>query len=83
MIARTRSLTSRLLGRPGVSRMLPFAVTMLTLCLTATSFGQDDGPPAPALRRTHPAWLGSAVIFVLLVMVMLVSLMPSKRSHQD
>ena len=87
MIARTRSQTARLLGRPAASRLLPIVVTMLTVCcLTAVAFGQGDGPqgpPAPALRQTHPAWIGYAVIFVLLVMIMLVSLMPSKRSHQD
>ncbi len=35
------------------------------------------------LQRAPPVWLGYLVIFVLLVVVLAVSLMPSKRGHQD
>ncbi len=38
---------------------------------------------APHLRRGPPVWLGYLVMFGLLTAVMLVSLMPSKRGHQD
>ncbi|MHC5023825.1 MAG: hypothetical protein ACYTGG_07925 [Planctomycetota bacterium] len=40
-------------------------------------------PPAPTLRKTAPAWMGYGVIFLLVVVVLTVSLLPSKRSHQD
>lgn len=39
--------------------------------------------PAPQLHRGPPIWLGYLVMFGLLTAVMLVSLMPSKRGHQD
>ncbi len=35
------------------------------------------------LRRGPPVWLGYLVMFGLLTAVMLASLMPSKRGHQD
>ena len=44
-------------------------------------FGQEV--PQPDLKRSAPVWLGIAVAFVLTAVVMLVSLMPSKRGHQD
>jgi FtsH-binding integral membrane protein len=40
-------------------------------------------PPTPTLRKTSPAWVGYAVMFVLVVVVLTISLLPSKRSHQD
>jgi hypothetical protein len=42
-------------------------------------------PPSPGLtvKDGQPVWLGFLIMFCLLVVVMLVSLMPSKRSHQD
>jgi len=39
--------------------------------------------PQPTARKVPPVWLGYLVIFVLLVVVLAVSMMPSKRSHQD
>ena len=39
--------------------------------------------PQPTLRRSSPSWLGFLIMFLLLAMVMAVSLMPSKRGHQD
>ncbi len=35
------------------------------------------------LRRGPPVWLGYLVMFVLMLLVVGVSLMPSKRGHQD
>ena len=40
-------------------------------------------PPAPILKKSPPVWLGFLVMALLLIIVMFVSLMPSKRSHQD
>jgi hypothetical protein len=40
-------------------------------------------PPPPTLRRTAPVWVGYLVTFALLAMVVIVSLIPSKRGHQD
>ena len=42
-------------------------------------------PRVPTLTEKdgQPIWLGFLVMFVLLAIVVAVSLMPSKRSHQD
>ncbi len=40
-------------------------------------------PPMPSLSRSAPPWVGYIVMFILLALVMGVSLMPSKRGHQD
>ena len=47
------------------------------------AWAQSAPPPAPRLLKTSPPWLGLAVMFVLLAFVIVVSLMPSKRTHQD
>jgi len=44
---------------------------------------QAGAPPAPILKKSPPVWLGFLVMALLLIIVMFVSLMPSKRSHQD
>ena len=43
----------------------------------------DTAAPNPTLKKSPPAWLGILIMFVLLGMVLFVSLMPSKRGHQD
>ena len=52
----------------------PFMCTAITLAQSA---------PPPNARKVPPVWLGYLIIFVLAVLVLLVSMMPSKRSHQD
>jgi membrane associated rhomboid family serine protease len=44
---------------------------------------QASTPDQPSLRNAPQPWLGYLVIVVLLAIVMVVSLMPSKRGHQD
>ena len=66
----------------GLALTLLVAVTPLLLPVLAMA--QDDGaPPEPTLRRTAPLWLGYLVMFLLVAVVVVVSLIPSKRSHQD
>ena len=48
-----------------------------------TTAAQNATPPAPTLTRSQPAWLGFFIMFILVAAVLAVSLMPSKRSHQD
>ena len=62
------------------SRCLLLAATLLAMCWPAIVLA---APPQPALRKGAPVWLGYLVMLVLLLGVVLVSLMPSKRSHQD
>lgn len=40
-------------------------------------------PDSPTIRQSPPVWWGYAILFLLLVVVLAVSLMPSKRGHQD
>ena len=44
---------------------------------------QGDSPPLPDLRDAPPAWLGFGLIAVMFIAMVLLNLMPSKRSHQD
>ena len=43
----------------------------------------QTAPDQPTLRNTAPVWLGMLLIAALLIVVMVVSIMPSKRGHQD
>jgi len=49
----------------------------------AAAMAQESAPPVPTLSRSLPPWVGYIVMVILLVLVMGVSLMPSKRGHQD
>ena len=73
MFKRTKHLSNR-------------AIALLTLVaiwlMPAVAAAQSAAPP-PALRRAPPVWLGLMIMALLLAMVLAVSLMPSKRSHQD
>ncbi|UCD74687.1 MAG: hypothetical protein JSV91_12975 [Phycisphaerales bacterium] len=43
----------------------------------------QTAPDPPTLRSTAPVWIGMLLIAALLIVVMVVSIMPSKRGHQD
>jgi len=43
----------------------------------------QDNPDPPGLSKTPAPWVGYIVMFLLLAGVVGVSLMPSKRGHQD
>ncbi len=49
----------------------------------AIAMAQSSAPPAPTLSRSLAPWVGYIVMVLLLALVMGVSLMPSKRGHQD
>jgi hypothetical protein len=42
-----------------------------------------EAAPQPNLLKAPPVWLGLLVMFILMAITISVSLMPSKRSHQD
>lgn len=58
-------------------------IPLIVLAATATQALAQTTPDAPSLNRTPPVWWGYAILFLLLVVVLAISLMPSKRSHQD
>ncbi len=57
------------------------------LCAIAAAAGvwaqEGSAPPQPNLTKSAPAWLGFMVMVILLALVLGVSLLPSKRGHQD
>ena len=74
---KTMQSLRRLSCRVGVAVMMAVAILA-----PAIAFAQE-GPPSPSLRRYPPAWVGFFVMFVLLAVIVTISLMPSKRGHQD
>lgn len=69
--------TRRWIARAGVAAMVALA-----WCWPAIVLAQAAAPQ-PSLRRSPPPWLGLLVMALLLAVVLGVSLMPSKRGHQD
>lgn len=64
-------------------RTLSLWLFALTLPYLAPAMVLAQSAPQPTARKVPPVWLGYLVIFVLLVIVLAVSMMPSKRGHQD
>ena len=59
-------------------------VWLLAVLSPAVALAQRTSTPdQPSLRNTPKAWMGYLIIVVLLGIVMAISLMPSKRGHQD
>jgi hypothetical protein len=51
---------------------------------SAAALAQDaNAPPSPSLNRAASPLLGFGIMFLLTGAVVAISLMPSKRSHQD
>ena len=54
------------------------------LALPSTVWAQTEAPPQPTHGgKSAASWIGYLLIFVMLVLVVFVSLIPSKRGHQD
>ena len=51
--------------------------------LTPAIAWAQTAAPAPALKRAPPVWVCYRLMAVLLGIVLAISLLPSKRSHQD
>ena len=66
-------------------KLLTVLAPALCAIATATAAWAQDGssPPQPNLNKSAPAWLGFLVMVILLALVLGVSLLPSKRGHQD
>lgn len=71
--------------------LVPAAETWAQGVMSIEGAGAEVGapPPAPVAPptashpRTYAVWVGYAIMFVLFAAVVLLSLMPSKRGHQD
>ena len=73
----------RPLNMPIARRGCVLLASAAALLAPAIAWAQTTAPPAPGLRQTAAPWVGYLVIFVLLALVLAVSLIPSKRGHQD
>ena len=40
-------------------------------------------PPTPNIRKGPDTWMGYGLMFLFFAAVVLISIMPSKRGHQD
>ena len=66
-----------------VSGVRAFVIAAAILAPAMVVCAQGEVPEAQRLRGAPPVALGYLVMFGLLTAVMLASLMPSKRGHQD
>ena len=66
-----------------VEKLAPPISAAVAIFLPAVCWAQTVDVPDPTLRPPSAVWLGYAVMFTLAAVVIAVSLMPSKRSHQD
>lgn len=62
---------------------LPMIAAILLAATATSAVVAQTAAPQPTLKNVPAAWVGYLLIAVLLIMVLGVSLMPSKRSHQD
>lgn len=59
-------------------------VSLMVAVLLWPAIALAESPaPAPILKKAPPIWLGLLVMVLLLAIVLAISLMPSKRGHQD
>ena len=57
---------------------------MLLAAEVATAMPAGFAPPQPANNKNTPAvWVGILVMLVIVGVILTISLMPSRRSHQD
>lgn len=77
MLRLMRRIIQQFLVRPIPVLLLAMMASWPSIALAQTA------PPPPALTRTPQVWVGYLVMALLLAVVLAVSLMPSKRSHQD
>jgi hypothetical protein len=62
-------------------RLATAAVAAVAVMAPAVALAQEV--PQPTLKHNPPVWLGYLVMFGMAVVVLVVSLIPSKRGHQD
>lgn len=64
-------------------RSLLIVLVSLSTVLVPAMASFANAPDSPTLRKVPAAWIGYVIVFILLAIVLAVSLMPSKRGHQD
>jgi hypothetical protein len=69
--------------RMRITQLSTFAVAIAATLLASVAALAQTPAPQPNLRNAPPVWVGYLIMAVLLVIVLGISLFPSKRSHQD
>jgi len=69
-------------------RLTSTVAAILPLCITgATALAQRDpgaaAPPSPTTPDNPPLWIYYLLLLVLVAGSIMISIMPSKRGHQD
>lgn len=65
------------------TRWLLFAGALL-FADVAAAMPTNLAPPRPAVNKNTPAvWVGILVMLIIVGVILTISLMPSRRSHQD
>ncbi len=65
-----------------LASVMKTTVAVAAVVAPVVALGQDSAPPQPMIKGT-PVWIGFLFMIILLTIVLGVSLMPSKRGHQD
>ena len=52
-------------------------------CIASLLTAASNVPPEPSLRKSPAAWVGFILMFLFFGVVITISLMTSKRGHQD
>ena len=73
---------------PARVRLAAHRIAHLMLMLSvfvwpALALAQRSGAPSADLQKGPKIWFGYLMIFVFFAAIIVISLMPSKRSHQD
>ena len=74
---------SRIPSRRWLQPLLHSLIAAALYALPTIALAQSTAPPEPKVSRHYPPWIGYIFMFILLVAVLGVSLLPSKRAHQD
>lgn len=68
---------------PAPMRLFRTISLVAPLAITALAAAQEEAPPTPAFAPTTNPVIGYLIGAVLFGIIVAISLMPSKRSHQD
>lgn len=69
--------------RMHMSRFTASVWAAVASALTAAAALAQTPAPQPTIKNAPPVWVGYLLMAVLMIIVIGISLLPSKRSHQD
>lgn len=67
-----------------IARLSLAAFSTLLVVAPATVLAQASAaPPEPRVSKVYPVFVGYLFMFLMIAVIVGISLMPSKRAHQD